>query len=99
LMISNRTASHSHWTIRVEQKSENCSQDTFLMEPTQGMLEAHITHISNSKSIIKVFFKAKHSEAYDCTFLVQGMLGEESRRIHVRGCGSYDGKHEAILNV
>ncbi|XP_012940303.1 deleted in lung and esophageal cancer protein 1 [Aplysia californica] len=99
LIISNRTASHSHWSILVERKCDNCSHDTFCIEPSQGMLEAHITHVSNSKSIIKVYFTAKHSESYDCTFLVKGMLGEDSRRIHVYGCGSYDGKHEAILNV
>lgn len=97
--ISNMTASHSFWTISLENKSEFCDDNTFRMQPDEGKLEAHITHISNSKAIIKVFFTARHSEAYDCTFIVQGLLGEESRRLHVTGNGSYDGKHEAVLNI
>ncbi|GFR90269.1 deleted in lung and esophageal cancer protein 1 [Elysia marginata] len=97
--ISNMTASHSFWTISLGNKSEFCDNNTFQMQPTEGKLEAHITHISNSKAIIKVFFTAGHSEAYDCTFVVQGLLGEEPRRLHVTGNGSYDGKHEAVLNI
>lgn len=99
LVVSNKTASHSHWSIHIDQQSENCSQDTFKVSPLSGMLDAHITHVSNSKSIITLYFTAKHSEDYHCTFRVQGMLGEETRHIHVFGSGSYDGKHESILNV
>ncbi|RUS82779.1 hypothetical protein EGW08_009443 [Elysia chlorotica] len=99
LTISNITASHSFWTISFENKSEFCDENTFQITPTEGRLEAHVTHISNSKATIKVFFTAGHSESYDCTFIVQGLLGEQSRLLHVYGNGSYDGKHEAVLNI
>jgi hypothetical protein len=32
-------------------------------------------------------------------FVFRGNLGEEQRKLFVRGKGSYDEKHEAILNV
>ena len=42
-----------------ESKSDTCATDTFRVEPTQGLLEAHITHISDSKILLCVYFTAK----------------------------------------
>ena len=42
-----------------ESKSDTCATDTFRVEPTQGLLEAHITHISDSKILLRVYFTAK----------------------------------------
>ena len=36
--------------------------DTFRVEPTQGLLEAHITHISDSKILLRVYFTAKYAQ-------------------------------------
>lgn len=99
LMISNTRAAHSQWTASFDSKSQTCITDTFQISPTHGMLEAQVTHISNSKTLLSVFFTAKHAEMYEAVILFQGMLGETSQRLYVRGCGSYDGKHEAVLNI
>ena len=37
----------------------NDANEAFRVEPTSGLLDAHITHVSNSKSLLKVFFTAK----------------------------------------
>ena len=44
-----------------------------------------------------LFFR--HAEDYETVFTVHGVLGETPRRLSIRGQGSYDGKHEAILNI
>ncbi|XP_063421465.1 deleted in lung and esophageal cancer protein 1-like isoform X2 [Mytilus trossulus] len=99
LTISNKTASHCHWRVYQESTIDSSTIDRFSIEPTEGYLEAHITHVSDSKSLLKVYFTAKHSEHYETVFVFRGNLGEESRKLFIRGTGSYDEKHEAILNV
>ncbi|KAK7110848.1 deleted in lung and esophageal cancer protein 1-like isoform X2 [Littorina saxatilis] len=99
LLISNCAAAHCSWSACFESRSATCIQDTFQITPTHGMLEAYITHISNSKTLLHVYFTAKHAESYEAVILFQGLLGETHQRLYVRGRGSYDGKHEAVLNI
>ncbi|KAK7508441.1 hypothetical protein BaRGS_00000007 [Batillaria attramentaria] len=99
LIISNTTASHCCWFASFESKSSTCTQDTFQISPTHGKLEAYITHVSDSKTLLNVYFTAKHAEDYEAVILFQGSLGESHERLYVRGRGSYDGKHEAILSI
>jgi hypothetical protein len=47
------------WRLCAESKSATCIPDTFQITPTHGLLDAHITHISNSKMLLSVFFTAK----------------------------------------
>ncbi|ESO99858.1 hypothetical protein LOTGIDRAFT_238688 [Lottia gigantea] len=98
LFISNQTSSQSHWNVSLESISDSCINDTFKVEPSQGILDAYITHVSNSKSLLTVTFLAKHEEHYEAVFLFKGMLGENPQRLYARGQGSYDGKHESLLN-
>ena len=59
LIISNTTLSHCHWSATFESKSQSCVQDSFQISPTHGCLDAHIKHISNSKTLLSVYFTAK----------------------------------------
>ncbi|XP_060064823.1 deleted in lung and esophageal cancer protein 1-like [Ylistrum balloti] len=99
LLITNLTASHSFWTVKKESMSPGCSEDTFMITPSSGQLEAHITHISDSKTLLRVFFTAKHAEYYEAVFVFKGVLGETPQRLVIKGQGSYDGRYEALLNV
>ncbi|WAQ94358.1 DLEC1-like protein, partial [Mya arenaria] len=81
LMITNTTTSHTYFSVSQESRSDNCADNTFCVEPTSGLLEAHITH------------------DFDAVFTFHGILGESPRRLHVKGEGSYDAKHEAVLNI
>ncbi|XP_053374594.1 deleted in lung and esophageal cancer protein 1-like isoform X2 [Mercenaria mercenaria] len=98
LMITNQTSSHTYWSVN-QGSYGNQANEAFRVEPTSGFLDAHITHISNSKCLLKVFFTAKHAEDYEAVFTFYGILGERTRRLFVKAQGSYDEKHEAILNV
>ncbi|XP_069130810.1 deleted in lung and esophageal cancer protein 1-like isoform X4 [Argopecten irradians] len=99
LLISNMAASHSYWTVETESMSPGCTASTFVITPNCGQLEAHITHISDSKCLLRVFFTAKHAEYYEAVFAFKGVLGEQPQRLVIKGQGSYDGRYEAILNV
>ena len=43
-----------------ESRSEACAADTFTVAPSSSLLEAHVTHISHSKLLLKVHFTAKY---------------------------------------
>ena len=47
-----------------ESKSATCIQDTFRITPIHGLLEAHITHISQSKTLLTVYFTAKYVHCF-----------------------------------
>ncbi|XP_074658571.1 deleted in lung and esophageal cancer protein 1-like isoform X2 [Tubulanus polymorphus] len=96
--LSNRTSSNSYWTTTVEVMSDTCTPETFRLIPSSGLLDAYITHVSNSNVLIKIYFTAKHNEDYSSTFVIRGMLGESPVKLVVQGRGSYDGKHEALVN-
>ncbi|XP_060555800.1 deleted in lung and esophageal cancer protein 1-like isoform X2 [Ruditapes philippinarum] len=98
LMITNQTLSHTFWSVNSGSYG-NQANEVFCVEPTSGFLDAHITHISDSKSLLKVFFTAKHAEDYESVFTFYGVLGERTRQLTVQARGSYDEKHEAVLNV
>lgn len=99
IMLSNPTGSASIWKCVQESCSETCGVDTFQVSPDCGELEAHVTHVSRSKVLLQVFFTAKHAEVYKATYGVVGLLGELPCQLTLRGEGSYDGKHEALLNI
>ncbi|ELU16950.1 hypothetical protein CAPTEDRAFT_224255 [Capitella teleta] len=99
LVITNRTASDSFWTITQESKTDTVAEGTIEVAPTSGMLGAHVTHIAQNKALLQVFFTAKHAEDYEAVYVLSGMFGEGHKRLKVIGKGSYDGKHEALVNV
>lgn len=43
----------------VDTCSDTCAENTFCIEPNTGTLDAHITHVSNSKTLLRVYFTAK----------------------------------------
>ncbi|XP_071812080.1 deleted in lung and esophageal cancer protein 1-like isoform X2 [Apostichopus japonicus] len=99
--VTNFTASATFW------KAFLCSQDpvddndleVFSISPAVGYLEAHVTHISHSKAILKIYFTARHDVSYEGVFLFNGLLGEEVRKIKITGQGSYDNRYEALVNI
>ncbi|XP_041478167.1 deleted in lung and esophageal cancer protein 1-like [Lytechinus variegatus] len=95
--ISNRTASGSYWTVSYDSK-KTTSDNVFEVSPPAGYLEPHVTHVSNSKTILTVYFTPPHNISYAGTFVFRGLLGEETRYLQVKGQGSYDSRQEALVN-
>lgn len=50
---------HAIMTFFVDTCSDTCAENTFCIEPNTGTLDAHITHVSNSKTLLRVYFTAK----------------------------------------
>ncbi|XP_070564757.1 deleted in lung and esophageal cancer protein 1-like [Ptychodera flava] len=98
IFLKNPTGSDCFWTATID-KASRAVNGMFSVTPASGFLEAHRTHISKSKAYVKIQFTAKHNTDYECIFVFQGMLGEETRKLCVKGQGSYDGRHEALVNI
>ncbi|KAF6032737.1 DLEC1 [Bugula neritina] len=76
-----------------------CPTDTFVMEPSYGHLDAHITHVTKSDVLIAVSFLAREERDYTAQYTISGVLGEDPLTITVMGTGSFDEKHEDMLNL
>ncbi|XP_077978029.1 deleted in lung and esophageal cancer protein 1-like [Glandiceps talaboti] len=99
ISLKNPTGSASYWTAIMDKSASKFEPGMFAVVPASGFLEAHVTHVSKSKTYIKIQFTAKHNTEYECVFVFQGMLGEETRKLYIRGQGSYDGRHEALVDI
>ncbi|CAH1233881.1 DLEC1 [Branchiostoma lanceolatum] len=96
IIIANPTASDCYWAATIESRDRD---QAFQVTPASGMLQGALSHIAQNKALLKLNFSARHSKAFECVIVFQGVLGEEVRRLQVKGQGSYDGRHEAIMDV
>jgi len=58
-LLRNRTLSASHWNGVSAAVTTTCENDTFILQPTSGMLEAHIAHVTKSDVLITATFLAR----------------------------------------
>ncbi|XP_078681945.1 deleted in lung and esophageal cancer protein 1-like isoform X2 [Branchiostoma floridae x Branchiostoma belcheri] len=96
ILIANPTASDCYWTATIESRDDD---QAFQVTPASGLLQGALSHIAQNKALLKLNFTARHSKAFECVIIFQGVLGEEVRRLQVKGHGSYDGRHEAIMDI
>ncbi|XP_019622348.1 PREDICTED: deleted in lung and esophageal cancer protein 1-like [Branchiostoma belcheri] len=96
ILIANPTASDCYWTATIESRDDD---QAFQVMPASGLLQGALSHIAQNKALLKLNFTARHSKAFECVIIFQGVLGEEVRRLQVKGHGSYDGRHEAIMDI
>ncbi|KAM4705192.1 deleted in lung and esophageal cancer protein 1 [Rhinophrynus dorsalis] len=97
--LLNKSGSKSYWTALMDKKERDSDHEIFSMSPTSGMLEAHITHASDSKEALLITFTARDSRGYQTTVMIHGLLGEKPLTLHIKGHGSYDEKYEAFVSV
>ncbi|WAQ94651.1 DLEC1-like protein [Mya arenaria] len=91
-----------HATLTVPQfelTKESLDFGTCLVGQTRE-LQLMITNTTTSHTYFSFLWSVKrHAEDFDAVFTFHGILGESPRRLHVKGEGSYDAKHEAVLNI
>lgn len=97
--LRNPSRSASAWVAKKDPRYPSISQDVFVVNPTEGFLEANSSFTSQTKTTLKVTFTSKHSVEYECVVIVSGQLKEEEQRLVLRGRGSYDQRHERLVNV
>ncbi|XP_073437582.1 deleted in lung and esophageal cancer protein 1 isoform X2 [Dendrobates tinctorius] len=99
VFLMNRSGSKSFWTALLDKQERYSGQDIFSISPTSGILDPNVSHTSSSKEMLLVTFIARTNKDYETVVTVHGMLGEKALKLHIKGRGSYDEKHEALLNA
>jgi hypothetical protein len=84
---------------QIDGKSDNCSNDTFVITPCCGVLESRQSSNSDYKTILHICFTPKASEVYRADFIVHGVLGEDLLCIRLEGQGTHDGHFEACASI
>ncbi len=80
--------------------SPHCTLPHTLPPPYESPLEANdeTGRAPHALSSVLVCLR-RHAEEYGAEVVLRGALGEEPRRVRLRGAGSLDGTHEALLNA
>ncbi|XP_072029825.1 LOW QUALITY PROTEIN: deleted in lung and esophageal cancer protein 1-like [Amphiura filiformis] len=99
IVIRNHTGSATYWTTAIVAAGKSPESGVFGVVPSEGYLQAYITHVSNSKMVLRVQFTAKHNIPYESKLVFHGHLGEIPQELSVKGQGSYDSRHEALVNI
>ncbi|KAL9968187.1 hypothetical protein ACROYT_G026530 [Oculina patagonica] len=97
--LYNPSQSASAWVVKKDPRYPSVSRDVFVVNPTEGYLEANTSFTAKTKTLLKITFTAKHNVEYECVVIVSGQLQEEEQRLVLRGRASYDERHERLVNV
>ncbi|XP_078378630.1 deleted in lung and esophageal cancer protein 1-like isoform X2 [Oculina patagonica] len=97
--LYNPSQSASAWVVNKDPRYPSVSRDVFVVNPTEGYLEANTSFTAKTKTLLKITFTAKHNVEYECVVIVSGQLQEEEQRLVLRGRASYDQRHERLVNV
>lgn len=65
----------------------------FSVSPSSGLLEARPVNAPPPFITLQVLFTARSSELYESTLVVEGVLGEKTCTLQLRGQGSYDERY------
>uniref|UniRef100_A0A8B9SFV6 DLEC1 cilia and flagella associated protein n=1 Tax=Anas platyrhynchos TaxID=8839 RepID=A0A8B9SFV6_ANAPL len=90
VFLSNRSGCRSYWTALL---GIWVLQLVFSVSPPNGILEAREGD-QPTKDVLQITFTARKAIEYEAVVTISGMLGEKPCTLHIRGCGSYDGKYE-----
>ncbi|EDO45789.1 predicted protein [Nematostella vectensis] len=99
LTLENPAESDSTWMVEHDPRYPDVTREVFSITPSEGFLEGHYSHVSKNKTLLKVTFTARHNVKYKCVVMFRGRLQEQVQRLTLIGQGSYDGHHEALINV
>lgn len=88
--LMNLSGSRSYWTVLMGQKQPDEGPVTFGVSPSNGLLEARPVNGPPTSIALQVLFIARSNELYESTLVVEGVLGEKTCTLRLRGQGSYD---------
>lgn len=90
IYLMNLSSCRSYWAVLMGQQSATKEVKDFSVSPSSGLLEARPTNAPPTSITLQVFFTPRSNELYESTLVVEGMLGEKSCALRLRGQGSYD---------
>ncbi|XP_012311083.2 deleted in lung and esophageal cancer protein 1 isoform X3 [Aotus nancymaae] len=91
--LMNLSGCRSYWTMLMGQQEPAKAAVAFRVSPNSGLLEARSTNAPPTSIALQVFFTASSNELYESTMVVEGVLGEKSCTLRLRGQGSYDERY------
>ncbi|XP_063468166.1 deleted in lung and esophageal cancer protein 1 isoform X4 [Symphalangus syndactylus] len=91
--LMNLSGCRSYWTMLMGQQEPAKTTVAFGVSPNSGLLEARSANAPPTSIAFQVFFTARSSELYESTMVVEGVLGEKSCTLQLRGRGSYDERY------
>ncbi|EHH51427.1 hypothetical protein EGM_10793 [Macaca fascicularis] len=91
--LMNLSGCRSYWTMLMGQQEPPKAAVAFGVSPSSGLLEARSANAPPTSIALQVFFTARSSELYESTMVVEGVLGEKSCTLRLRGQGSYDERY------
>ncbi|XP_046292600.1 deleted in lung and esophageal cancer protein 1 isoform X3 [Marmota monax] len=90
IYLMNLSSCRSYWAVLMGHQSAIKEAKDFVVSPSSGLLEARPTNAPPTSITLEVFFTPRSNELYESTMVVEGMLGEKSCALRLRGQGSYD---------
>uniref|UniRef100_A0A8C9P8S3 DLEC1 cilia and flagella associated protein n=1 Tax=Spermophilus dauricus TaxID=99837 RepID=A0A8C9P8S3_SPEDA len=90
IYLMNLSSCRSYWAVLMGHQSATKEAKDFVVSPSSGLLEARPTNAPPTSITLEVFFTPRSNELYESTMVVEGMLGEKSCALRLRGQGSYD---------
>ncbi|XP_064133559.1 deleted in lung and esophageal cancer protein 1 [Loxodonta africana] len=91
--LMNLSGCRSYWAVLMGQQEPAKGRVAFGVSPSSGLLEARRVNAPPSSVTLQVVFTARSTELYESTLVVEGMLGEKTCTLRLRGQGSYDEKY------
>ncbi|XP_060163285.1 deleted in lung and esophageal cancer protein 1 isoform X2 [Globicephala melas] len=91
--LMNLSGSRSYWAVLTGQQEPDKDPVAFRVSPSSGLLEARPVNAPPTSVPLQVSFTARSCELYESTLVVEGVLGEKSGTLRLRGRGSYDERY------
>ncbi|XP_058513175.1 deleted in lung and esophageal cancer protein 1 [Ochotona princeps] len=95
--LMNLSGCRSYWAVLMGQQEPAKDVRAFEVSPNSGVLEARTPNAPPTTTTLQVFFTARSCELYQCTLVVDGMLGEEACTLRMCGQGSRDERFVTTL--
>ncbi|TKC49524.1 hypothetical protein EI555_010993, partial [Monodon monoceros] len=86
--LMNLSGSRSYWAVLTGQQEPDKDPVAFRVTPSSGLLEARPVNAPPTSVPLQVSFTARSCELYESTLVVEGVLGEKSGTLRLRGRGS-----------
>ncbi|KAM5233383.1 deleted in lung and esophageal cancer protein 1 isoform 2-T2 [Hipposideros larvatus] len=91
--LMNLSSCRSYWAVLMGQQEPDKDHVAFSVSPSSGLLEARPVNAPPPFITLQVLFTARSSELYESTLVVEGVLGEKTCTLQLRGQGSYDERY------
>nr|XP_051685183.1 deleted in lung and esophageal cancer protein 1 isoform X3 [Oryctolagus cuniculus] len=95
--LMNLSGCRSYWAVLMGQQEPAKDAGAFEVSPSTGVLEARPHNGPPTSVSLQLLFTARSCELYQCTLVVDGVLGEKACALRLQGLGSHDERYASSL--